>query len=192
MIKNIDNWEARSLILTQQEIEYCAELEEGIFDNCLRIHLNHFFCSTEKALELSVDIPDHIEMRQLTKDHAPEIFKTIPYLNQDVENYIHHVVDVLPSGGAFKKESGELMGWILNYTSESHNQLWVKPENRRQGLAKLLVGKMTRDRAIQGKPSHCIIVADNVASEKTFRAVGFEKDYELFVLSNRKNTTRNK
>lgn len=132
---------------------------------------DYFVCPVEKGLQVNYTVPDNIILRPLTAEHVKEVNDNLPYKSDTAPAYLRQKIEYMTSIGAFDKDTGELMAWIMN---ECHSALHVKPEYRRTGLGKLLVKKMARDRALLNRVSHCYIRSGNVASENLFRTLGFE------------------
>lgn len=133
----------------------------------------HYFCSVEIGLQTTYTVPDSIRLESLTVDHVTEVNEHLPYKSSTSAGYIRHMIEFLPSIGAFNKDTGELMGWILTYMNECHSALTVKQKYQGKGLGKLLTKKLMKDRALVNKPSHCNIRCGNVVSERIFTGLGF-------------------
>lgn len=146
----------------------------GVWEEYYFETIDYFICSVEKGFQVSYTVPDHIILRPLTTEHVKVVNDNLPYKSDTTSGYIRQKIEYMSSIGAFDKDTGELMAWILSYMNECHSSLHVKAEYRRKGLGKLLAKKMTKDRALQNRVSHCYIQCGNVASENLFRGLGFE------------------
>lgn len=157
-------------INSQQELIVRQTLKElNIEDKFNFIPYTHFHCSVEEALKLEgISVPKNIELKALSPDSVPE------FCQPEMELYIRKIIQLQPSIGAFDTETGLLLGWCLTYLNECHSHLGVKPEYQGRGLGSLLVKKLTHDRALLGKPSHCFIAIGNTASERIFSRAGFK------------------
>lgn len=140
----------------------------------------HYVCPVEKALQVNYTVPHHVILKPLTFDNLTDLKDHLPSPPSTSINYLQQIVAFLPSIGAFDRETGELMAWIVTYYNECHSALRVKEKYRRMGLARLLCQKLMKDRALEGKASHSHIVCGNVASENLFLDLGFEVDTEIW------------
>lgn len=156
-----------------------ALTDVGIWDVYQFYPHYHYVCPMETALAVTYDVPDYIILRPLTTDNSAEVDAHLSYKSPKTEDYVRTMIEFMPSIGAFRRDTGELIAWVLNYLNESHSALTVKPEYRRQGLARLLAKKLMLDRARQGKVSHCHIMDGNVASENLFNSLGFQRTYPV-------------
>lgn len=174
------------MIRPRQESIVAKALEELGLRDVYEFHeYKHYYCSVEKALQVEYTVPDHVILRQLTADNVEEVDDHLPYKGNNSGYYVRQMIEMLPSVGAFHRETGELMAWVLSYINECHSALTVKPEFRRRGLAKLVTQKLMHDRALQNKPSYCYILEDNVASEQLFISLGFTSIGSVFFGGNR-------
>lgn len=148
--------------------------EMGVWEEYYFEPNNYFACSVEKGLQVNYTVLDHIILRPLTTEHVKVVNEHLPYKSDTTPGYLRQKIEYMSSIGAFERDTGELMAWIMSYMNECHSALHVKPEYRRTGLGKLLAKKMTKDRALQNRVSHCYIRSGNVASENLFLALGFE------------------
>lgn len=138
------------------------------------LDFNYFVCPVDKALKVTYSIPEDILLKPLTPEVTPEIIEYLPYRSAYTEMLFRFSIESMGSVGAYRKSTGELMAWCLLYPNECHSALTVKPEHRGQGLGKLLARKLMLDRALENKPSHCMIKKENLVSEHIFRSLGFE------------------
>lgn len=97
---------------TLQEIGLWPEYEFTVHD--------HYFCPVEKGLQVTYTIPDTILLRPLTAEHVQEVDDHLPYKSANTAGYMRQMIEFLPSIGAFSRDTGELMAWILTYMNESH------------------------------------------------------------------------
>lgn len=181
LIKHLDGWTTGPLVISQREMEECATIDTTLFEDCKNYPIQHYYCSIETALQLTTEIPEEIELKPLKPDHYQEVLQTFPE-NIKVQQFNKHLFDFMPTLGAFKKDTGGLMGWVLQHNSEALAGLWIQPEYRRQGLAKLLVRGISKERALQGKPTQCVVLIGNTPSERTFLGTGFKMDYKMAYL----------
>lgn len=172
-VKSVANYYIVLIRPGQERIVSRALREKGIGADYEFHEYNHYYCSVEKALQVEYTIPDHVILRPITAENVTEINDLLPYKGKHSGNYIRQMIQMLPSIGAFNRETGELMGWILTFLNECHSALVVKPQFRRNGLAKLLAQKLMHDRALQNKPSYCYFPLGNVAAKQLFSSLGF-------------------
>lgn len=138
------------------------------------LEFNYYVCPVEKSMRVTYTVPDHILLKPLSPEVTPEIIQYLPYKSPYTEKLFRFSIESMGSSGAYSKSTGELMAWCLLYPNECHSALTVKPEFRGQGLGKLLTQKLTLDRALENKPSHCMIKKDNHVSEHIFLSLGYE------------------
>ena len=95
-------------------------------------------------------------------------------------DYIKHIIANFPNSCVRERETGPPVGWFIMQYNGSMGMLYVREEQRRQGLAQCLVHSLSDKLAKQGWPLFVYVEDDNTASQAFFKRCGFShvQDYK--------------
>lgn len=135
-----------------------------------------YFLPKHKAREFVIDMPNGYTLKRMsTLDHARTANDLWPYKHDGSLYYLKRLIDLNPSVGVFDTVTDELIAWCFRFQSGFLGALQVKEAYFRQGFGTLatkafckVLGEMEMD--------VLVLIADkNIASKRTFKALGFEK-----------------
>lgn len=148
-----------------------AELK---LDNNFTAPFDLFHLPKEKGLQLEYETPDWIVLKPMGPEHAKVVNDLWHYHHHSSEFFVRRLIERNYNVGAFCSKTNELLGWMLTFASGCHGLLQVDSNHLRKGIGKLIIKKMTKDRALKGLDSYAFISDNNLASRRAFLQLGFE------------------
>lgn len=145
---------------------------------------NMVFNTKENVMKMTVDFPDHYEIKTLTSECAHKISTNWPYHSDGSVKFLSNTIARNPSAGIFHK-NGELAAWCLQHDIGSLLALHTDKNHLRQGLGttavKVICKKIaeTNDTDVQ---ANCI--STNVTALQLFGKLGFriiDKNFWMIV-----------
>ncbi|XP_038106884.1 uncharacterized protein LOC119766421 [Culex quinquefasciatus] len=155
------HWSTVDAVLKQQHIE------TRFYNKSLL-----FYLPREEALKFHIELPQGLQLKQLTAEHGVYANRLWPHRNSGSEYFIKRLAAWNVSMGLFS-ESGQLLGWCFQWQTGAIGPLEVLPEHYRKGYGTLLTKAIARELAGRGRNCYGNVSETNVASIGMFERLGF-------------------
>uniref|UniRef100_A0A0B6ZAY4 Glycine N-acyltransferase-like protein n=1 Tax=Arion vulgaris TaxID=1028688 RepID=A0A0B6ZAY4_9EUPU len=128
-------------------------------------------------------VPAGLHLRSLDPVNDPYIvMSTWKHSRKYADDFVRALVKCFPSVGLFDKDDN-CVGYELGLQDETVGLLYVMPEARGQGLAKVIISQLAHKYFEIGLPTSAVVISGNEASLKLHQNLGFKVVCELeFVL----------
>ena len=116
---------------------------------------------------------DFISVRSLKFEEAELVTSEWKYSNETTLEYVKYLIRNAPAICAVDTRNNAVAGWVLVQHYGAIGMLNVLPEYRGQGLAQLLVQRLTDELQSRGLSSFAYIELENDPSFRVFEKSGF-------------------
>ncbi|CAD7082020.1 unnamed protein product [Hermetia illucens] len=130
-------------------------------------------------LQLEELSSDDVEMRELTTDDVKVIHDLYPANEIECVDLFKILVERLPGVGIYKKDTGEIVAWMVHSYYGAMFSMQTKPEFRRKGYGIHLARSLTKKVIERGYRPFVVIRPKNEASRNLYTKLGFERAFEI-------------
>ncbi len=117
--------------------------------------------------------PSDVYVARLSINELDYIYDHWPHHDVYTKDDIQYPIERSASFGLFKKDTGELMAWVMQAHYGAIGLLYTKESVRRRGYAKILVKLIAQEFAKMSIQPYAMIMASNVKSISLFHSIGF-------------------
>ena len=117
-------------------------------------------------------LPDGVTEAPLTSQDAELVTSRWKHGDHSAEEYIRFLITNFPTV-SLRDASSTPIGWFITQNYGAMGMLHVEPEYRGRGLAKHLVGLLTKLTLTSGQSAFVIVEDDNVTSRQLHVRCGF-------------------
>ncbi|XP_076448554.1 glycine-N-acyltransferase-like protein 3 isoform X2 [Babylonia areolata] len=119
-----------------------------------------------------IPVPEGTKLRAATTADVSRIFSTWKFAGDRTDYLIQERVERYPSV-YLETDTGHHVGHMLSTNYGTMGMLYVNPDFRRKGYAKVLISHMAQKFFDMGKDAHVFIEEDNSPSRKLHEGLGF-------------------
>lgn len=130
------------------------------------MNVKHLFCCR---------CPDDVYIGKLNQSHLTLVNNHWPHRYEGSEGYLGALLELNNCYGIFLKSNDELVCWIMKNIMGQLATLHTLPEYRRRGYATILTKMLSKEIAEEGCHPLANVVVGNVASETSFKKLGFRR-----------------
>lgn len=125
--------------------------------------------------------PSNVTLKPLSTENAEIVDDEWPNKHIASRFLVERLIERNPNIGAFNEE-GELMGWCLKLQAGPLGALQVREKFMRKGIGSLVTLAMCKILANDGLDTFALVGSQNIASQKMFTRLGFEKRDDAYWL----------
>ncbi|KAI4466452.1 hypothetical protein MML48_3g00020025 [Holotrichia oblita] len=129
----------------------------------------------EKALQFEIKCPDDVYIGKLNQSHLELVNSLWTHRYEGSEGYLGAFMEMNNCYGIFLKSNDKLVSWIMKNIMGQLAILQTLPEYTRKGYATILTKLLSKEIAEEGHHPLANIVAGNIASETSFKKLGFRR-----------------
>ncbi|CRK89758.1 CLUMA_CG003400, isoform A [Clunio marinus] len=142
----------------------------------LSVEGSYYYLKKEKVYQFDLSIPDGTYLKKLTETDVKFCTSTWEWSSETTENFVRTIILIDCAYGLCDKSTDEILsfGTINHYSAISMLYTVEHARGKKYGefIAKYLAVKIAEDFSLI---PNCCIVTSNIASEKLFNKLGYER-----------------
>ena len=108
-------------------------------------------------------VPEGMKIQPISEDYVQIVDSTWKFSGENTEVFIRQLVEQHPSI-VLTTDSGQHVGHMMGQSYGGMGMLYIQPEFRRKGYAKVIVSQLAQKYFDMGENAYVVIEADNSAS----------------------------
>ena len=118
-------------------------------------------------------VPEEVKMLPISEEHVTVVDTTWKFTTEGSDSYIKDLIQHHPSLILFT-ECGQHVGHMLGKGNGTLGMLYVQPQFRRKGYAKVIISQLAQKYFDKGEDVYVTIEEDNPNSINLHQSVGFK------------------